>query len=150
MVSYHDAGILIVGALVIALIFFGLTMLGCCTCIRTSSLPTAQVDDKISGCKSYLESHSLTFLYKKAAGGSVEGTDQTECSICLTAFEEDDCVRQLSSCKHMFHKVCIDQWLSFHSGCPICRTKIDKVDPPPNGTVISEGSGQMTSVIVGS
>ncbi|KAI4329144.1 hypothetical protein L6164_021440 [Bauhinia variegata] len=135
MFSYQNAGISIAGVLVLALAFFSLTMLGCCSCSRTSSLPTRQANEKSSGCKS-LESHSITFQYKKDAG-SVQGTHHTDCSICLTAFEEDDCMRQLSNCKHIFHKVCIDQWLASHSGCPLCRTKIDKVDSP-NGIVTSE------------
>lgn len=140
-------GILIVGALVVAFTFFGVTMLGWCTGTNDiPSLPTTGIsfDDKFSVCRS-LESHSITFQYK--AEEVAEGTNQTECVICLTAFEEEESVRKLHSCKHIFHTSCIDQWLASHSGCPLCRTQIDKV-ASPKGTVASEENDQMIRVIL--
>ncbi|KAF5737159.1 RING-H2 finger protein ATL33-like [Tripterygium wilfordii] len=47
-----------------------------------------------------------------------------ECPVCLSAFTEDDDVKQLSACKHAFHTSCIDLWLSSHSNCPVCRATI--------------------------
>ncbi|KAG4937877.1 hypothetical protein JHK84_044124 [Glycine max] len=81
-------------------------------------------DDKFSPCRS-LESHSITFHYKAA-----EGTNQTECVICLTSFEEEDSVWKLHTCRHIFHTSCIYKWLASHFGCPLCRTQIDKVNSP--------------------
>ncbi|XP_020219623.1 E3 ubiquitin-protein ligase RING1-like [Cajanus cajan] len=142
-------GILIIGALVISFTFFTLTMLGWCT--RTShmpSLPTTgtSFDDKFSPCMS-LESHSITFQYKAAEGN----INQNECVICLTPFEEEDSVRKLHTCKHIFHTSCIDKWLGSHSGCPLCRTQIDKVTSPDN-RVSLEGNDQdqMIMIIVNS
>ncbi|KAI3810288.1 hypothetical protein L1987_19899 [Smallanthus sonchifolius] len=59
----------------------------------------------------------------------VEGTD---CSVCLTEFEEEDTLRILPNCKHAFHMPCIDTWLRSHTNCPLCRAGIvDKaVDAP--------------------
>ncbi|KAL8237543.1 hypothetical protein R6Q59_018624 [Mikania micrantha] len=51
----------------------------------------------------------------------VEGTD---CSVCLTEFEEDDTLRLLPNCKHAFHVSCIDTWLRSHTNCPLCRALI--------------------------
>ncbi|KAE9601315.1 hypothetical protein Lal_00024005 [Lupinus albus] len=45
----------------------------------------------------------------------------TECVICLSEFANDDKVRLLPKCNHVFHVPCIDKWLSSHSSCPKCR-----------------------------
>ncbi|ESW07465.1 hypothetical protein PHAVU_010G132300 [Phaseolus vulgaris] len=92
----------------------------------------------------YANSHSITFHYKAA-----EGTNQTECVICLTSFEEEESVRKLHTCKHIFHTLCIDKWLGSHSGCPLCRTQIDKVNSQ-NSRVALEENDHMIMVIVNS
>ncbi|KAL9327347.1 hypothetical protein ACSQ67_007992 [Phaseolus vulgaris] len=61
------------------------------------------------------------FKYKKRDGGSVEVTD---CSVCLSEFEDDESVRLLPKCSHVFHAPCIDTWLKSHSSCPLCRAAI--------------------------
>jgi len=52
-----------------------------------------------------------------------ENNDNTECSFCLSEFQEDDKVRTLP-CFHMFHQAEIDKWLLEHSECPLCKTSI--------------------------
>lgn len=135
---YLIPGILIIGALVIAFTFFSLTMLGFCKLTNnTTFLPTTDVsfdDNKLSPCMS-LDSHSVTFLYNDDAAAA-EGTNQTECVICLTAFQGDESVRKLHTCKHMFHTSCIDKWLGSHSGCPLCRSQIDQVTSPNDHMVV--------------
>ena len=45
----------------------------------------------------------------------------TRCPICLVDWEDGDKLRSLS-CSHMFHKDCVDTWLTKHVGsCPLCR-----------------------------
>ncbi|CAN7070629.1 unnamed protein product [Brassica oleracea var. botrytis] len=48
----------------------------------------------------------------------------TDCSICLGEFNEEESLRLLPNCNHIFHVVCIDRWLTSHSNCPLCRGKI--------------------------
>ncbi|KAG5178534.1 hypothetical protein JKP88DRAFT_329024 [Tribonema minus] len=44
----------------------------------------------------------------------------SDCSVCLSAFEAPQEVRQLP-CKHLYHKECIDKWLdSGKETCPLC------------------------------
>ncbi|MFS8005847.1 putative transcription factor C2H2 family [Helianthus anomalus] len=46
----------------------------------------------------------------------------SECSICLTEFEEKETVKVIPYCRHGFHPVCIETWLSSHGSCPMCRS----------------------------
>lgn len=64
---------------------------------------------------------AITICKYKRGDGLVEGT---ECSVCLTEFEEDEAVRLLPKCNHAFHIPCIDTWLSSHTNCPMCRAGI--------------------------
>lgn len=54
---------------------------------------------------------------------SVIASGCPECAICIESFEANSVVRPLV-CKHAFHKDCIDQWLSMHSSCPLCRSRV--------------------------
>ncbi|WOH09046.1 hypothetical protein DCAR_0728499 [Daucus carota subsp. sativus] len=47
-----------------------------------------------------------------------------ECCICLGIFEEQDKVKVVPKCGHCFHSHCVDQWLSTHSTCPLCRAAL--------------------------
>lgn len=51
------------------------------------------------------------------------------CPVCLTAFEEDDNLRLLPHCSHVFHPECIDPWLQARETCPLCRANLEKPLP---------------------
>jgi len=53
-------------------------------------------------------------LYVKSLDG--EGS----CVICMSDYQTGEYLRKLS-CRHMFHKKCIDQWLDAHITCPTCK-----------------------------
>ncbi|KAJ0666165.1 putative transcription factor C2H2 family [Helianthus annuus] len=71
--------------------------------------------------------------YKKE-DGLVSSTD---CPVCLGEFQEDEKLRLLPKCSHAFHVYCIDNWLTNHSNCPLCRASVSFVNamshtlPPP-------------------
>ena len=47
--------------------------------------------------------------------------EESMCSICSDEFNDEDIARVLP-CNHVFHRVCIDPWLTRKSyKCPICR-----------------------------
>ncbi|CAA3015732.1 E3 ubiquitin- ligase RHA2B-like [Olea europaea subsp. europaea] len=51
-----------------------------------------------------------------------DSMDPVECSICLCNIDEEDEVRELINCKHVFHRVCLDRWVGYgHWTCPLCR-----------------------------
>ncbi|KAJ6310254.1 hypothetical protein OIU76_015062 [Salix suchowensis] len=49
---------------------------------------------------------------------------ETECSICLSLFEDEEKVKVLAVCNHVYHSECIDMWLSSQSSCPVCRASL--------------------------
>ena len=45
-----------------------------------------------------------------------------ECCVCLCGFEAHEEVSELS-CKHFFHKSCLEKWFgNNHATCPLCRS----------------------------
>eukprot|EP00656_Telonema_subtile_P057437 TRINITY_DN9448_c0_g1_i2.p1 TRINITY_DN9448_c0_g1~~TRINITY_DN9448_c0_g1_i2.p1 ORF type:complete len:280 (-),score=63.50 TRINITY_DN9448_c0_g1_i2:141-980(-) len=50
------------------------------------------------------------------------------CSICLSEYEEDEEIKHLPSCAHVFHVSCIDEWLVLNPSCPVCRQPLKKDD----------------------
>lgn len=48
-----------------------------------------------------------------------------ECSVCLSMLLDEEMVRLLPNCNHVFHLECIDKWLDMHGTCPVCRTKVE-------------------------
>lgn len=56
-----------------------------------------------------------------ALGGG-RTTTVEECCVCLCKFGEEEEVSELS-CKHFFHRKCLDKWFdNHHSTCPLCRS----------------------------
>jgi len=44
------------------------------------------------------------------------------CLVCLCDFEVTEEARKLVQCGHMFHRICIEQWLTTgRNSCPLCR-----------------------------
>jgi hypothetical protein len=56
-----------------------------------------------------------------------EENERDTCCICMLPFESKEIIK-LMPCnkKHIFHKTCIDKWLSHNKNCPTCRKEINK------------------------
>lgn len=56
-----------------------------------------------------------------------EEKESDVCCICILPFQVNENIR-LMPCnrKHIFHKRCIDKWLSHNKACPTCRKEITK------------------------
>lgn len=55
---------------------------------------------------------------------SSELTENEICSICRNNFNDNEIVRKIKSCQHIFHQQCLDSWLSRNITCPMCRNNI--------------------------
>ncbi|KAF2877466.1 hypothetical protein BDV95DRAFT_625343 [Massariosphaeria phaeospora] len=63
-------------------------------------------------------------MVAEAVGGTeiVSLECEARCLVCLCNFEVDEEARRLINCGHLFHKLCIDQWLTTgRNSCPLCR-----------------------------
>lgn len=54
--------------------------------------------------------------------GDVE--DIPKCSICLENIENNQIIREITKCKHIFHVECADKWFENNIKCPNCRQDI--------------------------
>ncbi|ESQ34172.1 hypothetical protein EUTSA_v10009051mg [Eutrema salsugineum] len=46
-----------------------------------------------------------------------------ECCVCLCGFKEEEEVSELVSCKHFFHRACLESWFgNNHTTCPLFRS----------------------------
>ncbi|KAH7852358.1 hypothetical protein Vadar_023885 [Vaccinium darrowii] len=54
------------------------------------------------------------------------GKGALSCAVCVSEFEEDETLRWLPKCDHVFHPECIDPWLASHSTCPLCRANLSR------------------------
>lgn len=52
------------------------------------------------------------------------GKSTLECAVCLNEFEDDETLRLIPKCDHVFHPECIDAWLASHTTCPVCRANL--------------------------
>ncbi|TKY63950.1 E3 ubiquitin-protein ligase RHA1B [Spatholobus suberectus] len=45
------------------------------------------------------------------------------CAVCLFEFSEEEEIRCMRNCKHIFHRGCVDRWIDHdQKTCPLCRT----------------------------
>ncbi|XP_022854873.1 RING-H2 finger protein ATL16-like [Olea europaea var. sylvestris] len=119
---------------------------------RFSSSRRRRVEDPLMVYSPAAESHGLdeaairsipTFQYKK-------GTDKqelaekgsTDCAVCLNEFQEDEKLRGIPNCGHVFHIDCIDVWLQNNANCPLCRTSISATRFPIDQILSSSTSPQ--------
>ncbi|KAM0942048.1 putative transcription factor C2H2 family [Dioscorea sansibarensis] len=72
---------------------------------------------------------------------------QNVCPVCLGELEEGEPIKVLPNCHHIFHVLCIDAWLVFHSTCPFCRCEITMSDSPvvPEDDAVSTSGGGASS-----
>ncbi|XP_043717623.1 RING-H2 finger protein ATL29-like [Telopea speciosissima] len=64
-----------------------------------------------------------------------------ECAVCLAEFEDDDELRLLTVCNHVFHPDCIDLWFGNHNTCPLCRRSLlpsEKSQQDQNNNIVTE------------
>ncbi|XP_057984764.1 RING-H2 finger protein ATL39-like [Hevea brasiliensis] len=85
------------------------------------SLSDAEEDiEAAAPTKPWLTVEELEKAFPTFAHGKT--IERNVCAICFDKLKEGDkCRKLLPSCIHIFHKTCIDLWLSRHNSCPLCR-----------------------------
>ncbi|XP_051007824.1 RING finger protein 148 [Acomys russatus] len=58
-------------------------------------------------------------------GDKEPNPNEDSCVVCFDIYKAQDVIRILT-CKHFFHKTCIDPWLLAHRTCPMCKCDILK------------------------
>ncbi|XP_068419570.1 E3 ubiquitin-protein ligase ARK2C isoform X2 [Eschrichtius robustus] len=105
--------------------------------VRESYEELLQLEDRLGNVtrgavQNTIERFTFPHKYKKrrpqdSKGKKEEGeesdTDE-KCTICLSLLEDGEDVRRLP-CMHLFHQLCVDQWLAMSKKCPICRVDIE-------------------------
>ncbi|KAG0496109.1 hypothetical protein HPP92_000800 [Vanilla planifolia] len=117
----------------IVLVVTNAVTVGCCSWIRRLLSPREFSEAEV---RRWIPSHKYR---KKAGSRGPAPEEESECTVCLSAFEEGEEVRRLPQCGHSFHASCIDMWLQYRSSCPVCR---GSVLPTPSYSVSMEMSAQ--------
>ena len=91
---------------------------------KTSPLQVARSDTAEESDTSLVASiRSLTGTFLDRVVGP------PECIICLEGYEPGQSISwsKFGECDHIFHTKCIEEWLSKHNDCPLCRLSIVSV-----------------------
>lgn len=54
---------------------------------------------------------------------------QTECPVCMVAFDENPRNTVTTECGHQFHYTCLFKWNQDNSSCPLCRHDFQDIEP---------------------
>ncbi|OAY28079.1 RING-H2 finger protein ATL16 [Manihot esculenta] len=108
-------------------------------------------DDPLMGHSPAMETRGLDesvirsipiFKFKKGGNKSRDFGERSlcECAVCLNEFQEDEKLRIIPNCRHVFHIDCIDVWLQNNANCPLCRNSISTTTRFPIDNVIAPSS----------
>ncbi|XP_043937930.1 E3 ubiquitin-protein ligase RNF165 isoform X2 [Protopterus annectens] len=104
--------------------------------VRESYEELLQLEDRLGNVnrgavQNMIERFTFPHKYKKRRPQESKDEKEEEecdtdekCTICLCMLEDGEDVRRLP-CMHLFHQVCVDQWLATSKKCPICRVDIE-------------------------
>ncbi|XP_043714631.1 RING-H2 finger protein ATL40-like [Telopea speciosissima] len=96
--------------------------------IRFTDEPVNSREPPKNGLDSSIIDSLPTFPYRSSSD-RVDETDAKECTVCLGTLENEEIVKVLPNCKHIYHVQCIDMWLNSNSTCPVCRTGAKPLQP---------------------
>ncbi|KAJ8771192.1 hypothetical protein K2173_025907 [Erythroxylum novogranatense] len=75
------------------------------------------------------------------------GREIMACAVCLSEFQDEETLRLLPKCDHVFHAQCIDTWLAAHVTCPVCRADLSiDVNPGVAATTTTDTNQQNIAV----
>ncbi|BAU02365.1 hypothetical protein LR48_Vigan10g088600 [Vigna angularis] len=92
-----------------------------CISNRNRALPqvTRGLDPRVLSTCPVMSYSALKLNHPKAVQNA-----PFQCAVCLADFADDDTLRLLPKCGHVFHTRCIEEWLAAHVTCPVCRSDV--------------------------
>ncbi|XP_058779203.1 E3 ubiquitin-protein ligase ATL6-like [Vicia villosa] len=120
-----------VGSILCLLLFLGIIFFYIRNCVESHIIITRtnHTTDCPCSCSHGINQELLnTFpiLFYSAIKDLKTDKGPLECAVCLTDFKENDTLRLLPKCNHVFHPQCIDSWLASHVTCPVCRANLNQ------------------------
>lgn len=153
--SFPIIAIAVIGILATAflLVSYYIFVIKCCLnwhridLLRRFSLSRRQHEDPLMAYSPAMEQRGLDesvirsipiFQFKKGGNNRYFGERSfCECAVCLNEFQEDEKLRIIPNCSHVFHIDCIDVWLQNNANCPLCRTSISSTNRFPVDQIIA-------------
>ncbi|KAK1370620.1 putative excision repair cross-complementing 1 ercc1 [Heracleum sosnowskyi] len=128
---------IIIAVLVTALFFMGFFSIYLRRCSQSSEgsvRATLSMRSRRAAAARGLDATAIdalpTLAYSEVKGLHI-GKGALECAVCLNEFEDEETLRLLPKCDHVFHLECIDMWLASHTTCPVCRADLVPVAGEP-------------------
>ncbi|XP_039127299.1 E3 ubiquitin-protein ligase ATL6-like [Dioscorea cayenensis subsp. rotundata] len=124
---FNPSSAFIITVLVIGIFFAGFLSVYLRGCARPAAAGTSGGDSPPSafvGIKRGLDPTILASFPSMPYAEVRElklGLGALECAVCLLEFEDDETLKLLPRCCHVYHSDCIDAWLAAHVTCPVCR-----------------------------
>ncbi|KAM3320396.1 hypothetical protein P3S67_007596 [Capsicum chacoense] len=87
-----------------------------------ASVDRGASDEQLSGLPSWKYKEIGN---KEDLRNSVLQNENSGCCICLDKYRDKEEIRQLP-CSHIFHLMCVDQWLRIISCCPLCKQELQR------------------------
>ncbi|KAF5794043.1 putative transcription factor C2H2 family [Helianthus annuus] len=78
-----------------------------------------------------------TFVYSSVKGLKI-GKGALECAVCLNEYEDEETLRLIPKCDHVFHPDCIDAWFENHVTCPVCRANLVPGDDSVSISIVQD------------
>ncbi|CAL0333256.1 unnamed protein product [Lupinus luteus] len=125
------------GAVICSLLLLGLISIYIryCTVSRYNTrnnntlVGTTNTSQRLCSCAQGINNELLStfpILFYSTIKDLKKGKESLECAVCLNDFKDDDTLRLLPKCNHVFHPTCIDSWLCSHVTCPVCRANLNQ------------------------
>lgn len=108
-------------------IFVLLPFLICCLCVPVVLLLIYFFGDRSRGTSQNIINNIPVTKYVRRTD-LMPNENNEVCPICLDEFVQDQDVK-IFPCngQHMYHKTCIDKWLTINTTCPVCRSNITTI-----------------------
>ncbi|GMI67692.1 Arabidopsis toxicos en levadura 6 [Hibiscus trionum] len=145
--NFNPSMIIVVLVLVGAFFLVGFLSVYIRRCNEAHAMATAAAASSAQGCRSKGLDPAVTesfpiFMYSYVKDLKL-GKAALECAVCLSEFGDDETLRLIPKCSHVFHLDCIDAWLANYVTCPVCRAKLtldcgDKGEPVESSSNVTE------------